>query len=107
MKPSHKERGCGVGDYLISAMVRMMFSDVSQQFGGGALFPDDYQPAVDALGRGGADLVEMFPGSAGVMSLRHLEISTDFYSFIHYFQFKFSTKYHSISAVKITAELSL
>ena len=60
-------------------MVRMMFSDMSQKFGGGALLPDDDEPAVDALGRGAADLVEMFPGSAGIMSLRHLEISTDVY----------------------------
>ena len=36
-------------------------------------------PAVDALGRGATDLVEVFPGSAGIMSLRHLEISSDVY----------------------------
>ena len=71
-------------------MVRIMFSDMSQKFGGGALLPDDDEPAVDALGRGAADLVEMFPGFA--LSLRHLEISTDIY-LIYIFN---NTKYHRV-----------
>ena len=48
----------------------MMFGDVSQQFRGGALLPDDDHTAVLALGLSLTDLGEVSPSSAGIVSVR-------------------------------------
>ena len=49
----------------------MMFGDMSQQFGGGALRPDYHQTAVLALSLSRTELIEIFPSSAAVLSERH------------------------------------
>ena len=67
-----KRQGCVALGYLFSVMVRMMFIDVREQLGGGALLPDDDKAAVDALSLGAVDLVEMFPSSARIEPFEHL-----------------------------------
>ena len=67
-----KRQGCGALGYLFSVMVRMMFSDVREQLGGGALLPDDDKAAVDALSLGAVNLIEMFPSLALVEPFEHL-----------------------------------
>ena len=49
----------------------MMFRNVRQQFGGGALPHGDDQAAVDTLGLVLAYLREVFPGPAHFVSERH------------------------------------